>query len=101
MSTEVLDEYFEIISQLSNSAVAQAAINIIVNSPYTIKISPCYRFEIITQDRDDNKFVDLAISADADFLVSNDHHFNELKNCEWPHVNVITLDDFSEMYLHS
>ena len=95
VSNEVLEEYFEILSYLANPIVAQGVINVIINSPYTIMVSPCYRFEIISKDRDDNKFVDLAISANADYIVSNDRHFNEVKECDWPHINVINLDEFA------
>ncbi|MBC8180569.1 PIN domain-containing protein [candidate division KSB1 bacterium] len=45
-------------------------------------------------DEDDNKFVDCAISSNADFIVTNDRHFNILKNIEFPKVNVINVDDF-------
>ena len=50
--------------------------------------------DLITQDPDDNKFVDCAIVANADYLVSEDNHFNVLKDIPFPKVNVITLEQF-------
>lgn len=55
---------------------------------------PHYHFALITQDPDDNKFVDCAIVASADYLVSEDNHFNVLKDIPFPKVNVITLEQF-------
>ena len=37
---------------------------------------------------------DLAISANAQFIVSNDSHFNELNNISFPPVRVIDADSF-------
>jgi predicted nucleic acid-binding protein len=55
---------------------------------------PHYHFQLIAQDPDGNKFVDCAIIASADFLVSEDKHFNVLKDIPFPKVNVITLEQF-------
>jgi hypothetical protein len=33
---------------------------------------------VITVDPDDNKFVDCAIAAEADFILTSDHHFDVL-----------------------
>lgn len=47
-------------------------------------------------DLEDNKFVDVAIAGKADYLVTNDKHFNILKELDSPQINVITLDDFKK-----
>jgi len=46
---------------------------------------------------DDNKFTDAYIAANADYLVTNDAHFNEVKNISFPPVNVISADEFLEI----
>ncbi|MDY6257364.1 MAG: PIN domain-containing protein [Bacteroidaceae bacterium] len=53
----------------------------------------------ITADPDDNKFVDCAFAANADYLVSEDSHFNILRNMPFPHLNLVTLDEFMETRL--
>jgi predicted nucleic acid-binding protein len=55
-----------------------------------------YHFGLIEADADDNKFVDCAVAADAEYIVTNDTHFNILKHIEWPKLNVITINDFAE-----
>lgn len=57
-----------------------------------------YRWNLITKDPDDNKFVDCAIFANADFIVSDDKHFNELDSVEFPKVLVVRLDDFARLF---
>jgi len=51
-------------------------------------------FRLIEKDADDNKFVDCAIAAGAEFIVSNDSHFSVLKKIKWPKVSVVKIDDF-------
>ncbi|MDR1951266.1 MAG: PIN domain-containing protein, partial [Bacteroidales bacterium] len=66
----------------------------IINSPHTSQINPRYKWNLITVDTDDNKFVDCALNAGADYIVTNDRHFNVLKDIEFPKINVIDIDTF-------
>lgn len=43
---------------------------------------------------DNNKFVDCAIIAGADYIVSEDSHFHVLEHIPFPTVKVIRLDEF-------
>jgi predicted nucleic acid-binding protein len=56
-----------------------------------------YRWHLINTDLDDNKFVDLAVAADADFIVSNDTHFQILKEIPFPKVKIIHIQEFLEL----
>lgn len=56
-----------------------------------------YYWNLITVDPDDNKFTDAYISANADYLVTNDAHFNEVKKITFPPVNIISADEFLEV----
>ena len=64
--------------------------------PFVIKTEIFYQFHLISQDEDDNKFVDCAIAANADYLVSNDKHFQALKTVEFPKVKIFTLSEFAQ-----
>ena len=46
-------------------------------------------------DKDDNKFVDCAIAANA-ILVTEDAHFNVLREVRFPQVELLNLQDFQE-----
>jgi len=50
-------------------------------------------FNMIVADPDDNKFVDCAIACNAQFIVTEDTHYNVLQNIEFPKVDIIKLDD--------
>jgi len=65
--------------------------------PNTERVSPSFHFNLITTDPDDNKFVDCAITAGATYIVSNDRHFDELKNYDFPKVDVRNLTQFLEI----
>ena len=54
-------------------------------------VNPTYRFNLIKADPDDNKFVDCAVIAGATYIVSNDRHFRELQEYDFPKVNVWAL----------
>ncbi len=59
-----------------------------------VKTDVYYRWNLIKQDTDDNKFVDCAIAANANFIVTNDKHFKGLKNISFRKVEVISADEF-------
>lgn len=94
VSNDILSEYLEILTQKVNYTFAIRIVNALLKSNCIRFCTPHYHFELITQDPDDNKFVDCAIVANADYLVSADRHFNVLKDIPFPKVNVITLEQF-------
>lgn len=94
VSDEILNEYQEILSMVANSAVATNITQAILHSPHTELLNPYYHFNLIEQDPDDNKFVDCAIQAGADYIVSEDSHFRHLKDIGFPKVLVIKLAEF-------
>lgn len=88
-------EYEEILMRLSGDReFTLLVIDAIVNASNVERVTPVYRFNLITADPDDNKFVDCAITAGATYIVSNDRHFSELKRYDFPKVDVRTLTEF-------
>ena len=94
VSNEILEEYTEILQRLTDEETAEIVVSTIINGPFVEFISPFYHFEMITADKDDNKFVDCAIAAQARFIVTNDLHYDVLKNIPYPKVDIISLNDF-------
>ena len=84
----------EILEQKTNPFVAENIVNAILKSPFTQRINPQYRFHLITQDPDDNKFVDCAIIANARYIVSEDAHFKVINRNPFSKLRVISLDVF-------
>ena len=95
VSNEILEEYLEILSQKTTPSIAENVISVITNQPNVEFITPYYHFNLIQQDTDDNKFVDCAIVAGAEYLVSNDLHFRILQQISFPKVYVLRLSTFT------
>ena len=93
-TNEILTEYEEILTQKLGQTIAQNIIKAIIARPNTLKFDPHFQFQLITQDVDDNKFVDCAIVANAQYIVTEDRHYNVLETIDFPKVNVIDLDTF-------
>ena len=98
-STEMLNEYEEVIARYYSHTTAIYAIEILLSSPNVIHVTPFYKWNLIKADPDDNKFVDCALNAGAEFIVTNDKHFNELRRVEFPPVKVINLAAFKNLLL--
>ena len=96
VSNEIIFEYSEVIANHTQKSVAETVIAFILNNPATIKVNDYVRWNIITSDPDDNKFVDCAIWANALFLVSDDNHLRVLKKKTPPLVQLKTLQEYHE-----
>lgn len=94
VSNEIMNEYDEILTQKASPRVAYLFMQTFMRSPNVLRKDPYYQFRLIEKDLDDNKFVDCAIVAGADYIVSEDAHFRVLDTIPFPKVNVIQLDDF-------
>ena len=91
VSTEILNEYAEIISRRWHADVANDVLRTLLELPNVILITPFFRMNLITEDADDNKFVDCAFAAGADYLITNDRHFDVLNGYNFPRIQVMTL----------
>ena len=96
---EILNEYQEIFSHYYSSTLAKYVVDALLNAPNTEQIVVYYKWQLIINDPDDNKFVDCAVSANADYIVSNDKHFKTLENIDFPKVSILTIDKFKEIIL--
>ena len=77
-----------------NSEVAKDVIRTLLTLPNVEKINVYYKWNLIEADSDDNKFVDCAVSANAIGIVTQDKHFNILRDIDFPDIKVISIVDF-------
>ena len=94
VSNDILDEYQEILGQQITPTIAENVVLLILNQKNVQLVDPHFRMGLITADPDDNKFVDCAFASGADYLVSEDSHFNVLRSIPFPQLNLVTLDEF-------
>ncbi len=97
VSNEILAEYEEILERKASHKFAVLALNVIINNPHTIFVTPYFHFNLIVSDPDDNKFVDCAVAGNAKFIVTEDHHYDILQQYDFPKVEVIKLDKMLDL----
>lgn len=95
ISNEILMEYEEVISIKFNASVARDVIKALLILPNVSKISVYYNWNLIAEDRDDNKFVDCAINSNSHLLVTHDNHFNILREIDFPKIQLANIEEFS------
>ena len=94
VSTDILNEYAEIITQKMSVDVAIHVIHLLLESEYVELINPYFRLQLIEADHDDDKFVDCAFAANATNIVSDDKHYDVLKEIDFPKLFVLKLKEF-------
>lgn len=99
VTTPILLEYHEKIAEKTQPNIAENILKLILAKPNVVKVEVAYRWQIIIQDPEDNAFCDCAFSGNADYLISNDNHFNILKTIDFPSINLIKLEDFQSIFL--
>ena len=97
ISNEILNEYVEKLEEKANIVVAENIANFLLRSPDVERVDIYFNWSIITTDVDDNKFVDCALNGRADYLVTDDKHYNLLKDMAFPLVNIIRTRDFLDL----
>ena len=97
VSNEILSEYEEILGQLASPEVAHNVVEAIARHPQTLYRESYFHFHLLADvDKDDDKFVDCAITSRADYIVTEDSHFNHLKEIPFPRLTILTLDEFND-----
>jgi uncharacterized protein len=96
VSTEILEEYEEKLIEFYSTQTADLVLGILENAPNVIFAEPYFRWNIIIEDPDDNKFADLAISLNADCLITNDKHFKVFKKLDFPKLTVMNPRQFEK-----
>jgi uncharacterized protein len=82
VSNDILLEYREVIVRQSGVARWKTFDRLLLlterHRGNLLQVSPSFFFRAIAADQDDDKFADCAITADADWIVADDKHFNTL-----------------------
>ncbi|MFN2458786.1 MAG: putative toxin-antitoxin system toxin component, PIN family [Chitinophagaceae bacterium] len=98
-TTDILIEYEEQVSKHWHSQVATAVIQSLIEIPNAIPVTVFYKLHLISSDEDDNKFVDCAFAANAQYLVTEDKDFDILKTIEFPVINIVNLSEFRQILI--
>ncbi len=94
LSNEILTEYEEQISVRLGTERTNLKIRELLNLSNIYQREPFYNWQLIEADPDDNKFADCAVACGADYLVTNDRHYDVLNLIPFPPIKVIKADAF-------
>lgn len=79
ISNEILLEYEEILKVIGGPMAWSAFESLLIaRAAFVRRVDPTYSWESIMHDPDDDKFVDAAVAGDADWIVTEDSHYNVL-----------------------
>jgi len=94
VTAEILLEYEEILKSKYSDTVAGNFMIALNELPNVYFARIYFRWSLINDDPDDNKFVDCYVAAGAYYLITHDSHFNILRSVTFPKVNLLTIDEF-------
>ncbi|NJC28276.1 putative toxin-antitoxin system toxin component, PIN family [Neolewinella antarctica] len=97
ISNDVLSEYVEILEERTNADVADNIGSFLVRSPDVDKVEIYFKWAAIYADADDDKFVDCALNGNAQLIVTDDKHFNVLKDMDFPKIEVVKTAKFLDI----
>ncbi len=96
-TTDILAEYEEQIALHWHPDVAADVSRALIELSTSRFIVVYFNLRLITSDEDDNKFIDCAFAANADYIVTNDSDFNILKQTPFPQIAIVNIDAFKEI----
>lgn len=97
ISNDIISEYEEILNLKYGEQLSNAFLELLFNLKNVHFQEIYYNWNLIYEDESDNKFVDCFISSASDYLVTEDKHFNRLKDNKFPPINVIGIIEFQEI----
>lgn len=99
-TNEILTEYEEKIAIHWHPEVAANVIRSLIELSSAQLTVVYFKFNIIVNDEDGNKFVDCAFASNADYIVTNDSDFNVLKTIEFPSIKIMTIEKFKTLLMN-
>lgn len=90
-------EYEDVLTRKTTGEVARNVLRLLMVLPNVEQIAPHFRWGLIHTDPDDNKFVDCALAANADAIITHDTHFDVLKTVNFPQISVMTARELDTL----
>ncbi|MEO6037182.1 MAG: putative toxin-antitoxin system toxin component, PIN family [Saprospiraceae bacterium] len=93
ITNEIMREYEEQLIAFYSPVVANGVLQILDTLENVRYIQVSYRWQLIKNDPDDDKFSDCAVAAQAEYLISYDRHFRVLKEVKFPSITCLTIEE--------
>ena len=98
-SNEIISEYVEVIEREFSLEAATIVVDILLSSKNHHRVEPTYKWQLVENDPDDNKFVDCTVAASADYLITNDKDILQLRKIPdlFPLITILTFEEFRKI----
>lgn len=97
LSNEIIEEYEEKLAWFYSTYFAEIVLDELLNLHQTQQVEAFYKWQLIEEDKDDNKFIDAAVASNADYIITNDKHFKVLGSIPFPKVQTLSLQEFKDL----
>jgi len=94
LTTDIILEYAKILPKFYDNDTNEILLNQFNLQNNVRYVHRYFEWGLISIDPDDNKFVDCAIALNADFIVTNDKHFDVLKKVDFPKIKTVNALEF-------
>jgi len=95
LSNEIVDEFKEVINKKFNElTIVEGEFIKFIQDNFTI-INPEKKLNIVKDDATDNKIIECAVAAKADFIISGDKHILDLR--KYKNIKILNPSDFLKM----
>ena len=101
VSTAILLEYEEVAAAMYGQVFAREVMNFLdlaTASGFVRHLAPQFHFRLLTADPDDDIFADCAIAAGAEYIITEDRHFEALRTAGYK-AQPITPEEFIRRFL--
>jgi len=98
VSNEILTEYQEQVATRYGVEYTDASLDFLLLLPNVILKNPAFLWQLVENDKDDNKFIDCYIASQCDYIISNDRHIHQIKTSKFPQIAVLRYEEFEEKY---
>lgn len=97
VNSEIISEYEEVIGKRYDSQTVNNVLELILHLDNIHRQEVFYQWQLIEKDADDNKFADVYVASQANYLITNDRHFSLLKGIPFPPIQLLKAEDFIEL----
>jgi uncharacterized protein len=98
VSNEILTEYHEQIVLRYGIERTDAQLDYLLLLPNVLLVNPSFHWQLVENDKDDDKFIDCYVASQSDHIISNDRHLRGLIADEFPPLSVLSYDEFERQY---
>ena len=98
VTTGIALEYEEVVADQMGRAAADTLTSFLDGVPSVEWVRVRYRWRLVTADPDDDKFADCALAAG---VVSEDRHFDSVRDLDFPPLRVVGTEGFRQLLAES